>query len=52
MGKIIMTFEGYKQYRLREKHRKQRKEEGEIPKIRPEQAELKNSPDLTMTPEC
>jgi len=27
MNKLILTFEGYKQARLREKHRKQREEE-------------------------
>jgi hypothetical protein len=45
----ILTFEGHKQSRIRMKHRKQRKEEREIPKIRPEQGELKNSPDLAIT---
>ena len=48
MGKFIRTFEGYRLHRLRMKRRKQREEEGKIPKIRPEQAELKNSPDLTI----
>ena len=51
MGNYIRTFEGYKQYRLAEKRRKQRKEEGKIPKIRPEQAELKHNPDLTVATE-
>ena len=48
----ILTFEGYKQSRIRMKHRKQRKEEGKVVEIRPEQAELKNSPDLVITHEC
>ena len=48
----ILTFEGYKQSKIRMKHRKQREEEGKVVKVRPEQVELKNSPDLAITPEC
>jgi len=48
----ILTFEGYKQSRIRMKHRKQREEEAKVVKITPEQVELKNSPELSMTPEC
>ena len=52
MYKFIMTFEGYKQYRLAEKRRKNRNEKRKLGMITPEQGELKNNPDLMITPEC
>ena len=30
LNRYVLTFEGHKQHRLRMKHRKERKEEGEI----------------------
>ena len=48
MSKTILTFEGYKQVRLREKHRKQREEEVvKTPPPKPVEGEPVN-PDLAI----
>jgi len=49
MSKAILTFEGYKQARLREKHRKQREEEvAKIVPPKPVEGEPVN-PDLSIS---